>query len=266
MKPIIHLLGDSFKARSFLWFAEKKLAEMKTVMGLINTKFGNKSYRLPDGSVQVYVESYLGVDKIRIIAVSEEVIPGTVASLTLPVNNFVLGNVFNTSVTPSFNAQYIWTTSELSGQIDWTTTLKIWDESGNVLASVGPFNHSEASGVPLVDTYTVPTTLFLSRARSYYYGAQFDYVSGDDKVVNQIPTPGIDQSRIWNGSEFVASGLYGCETAFGTNWVGNGANTVTNGTITICSSTVTGTIIANKVDADTIVYRGANVGKELQEL
>ena len=73
MKPILHLLGDRYKAQSFVWFAERKLDEMKKVMGLINTRFGNKLYSLPNGDVTVYIESYLGNDKIRIVAKKKEV-------------------------------------------------------------------------------------------------------------------------------------------------------------------------------------------------
>lgn len=84
MKPIIHLLGDRFKAQQFIRFAERKLAEMKQIMKLQSLKMQNRMIRFTTDSVEVYIESYLGIDKIRISAVAADGIHVN-ADLILPL-------------------------------------------------------------------------------------------------------------------------------------------------------------------------------------
>jgi hypothetical protein len=70
MKPIIHLLGDKYKAQRFVRFAERKLAELKNLMKLQRLQMQNRLIRFTADAVEVYIESYLGIDKIRITAVA----------------------------------------------------------------------------------------------------------------------------------------------------------------------------------------------------
>jgi PKD repeat protein len=161
----IHLLGDKFRAQSFLWFAKKKLAEMKMVMGLTNLKFGNRAYQLPDGSVQVYVESYLGVEKIRITAASggcgqvfitADVVEGsspltvnftsTVVGFTPTYYWWTFGDAISTSESVEANPSHIYTDTGT-----FTVNLIVFGQSSatglqNIGASVFTFENKNASG------------------------------------------------------------------------------------------------------------------------
>lgn len=72
MKPILHLLGDRYKAQQYVRFAERKLAELKNLMKLLNLNMQNRLYRFTTDNIDVYIESYLGVDKIRIVAAKKK--------------------------------------------------------------------------------------------------------------------------------------------------------------------------------------------------
>lgn len=74
MKPTLHLLGDKYKAAKYIRFAERKLAELKHFMKMMNMDMQNRLYRFTTDSIEVYVESFRGIDKIRIRAAKEEVI------------------------------------------------------------------------------------------------------------------------------------------------------------------------------------------------
>jgi len=71
MKPILHLLGDKYKAQQFVRFAERKLDELKRLMLKMNQNMQNRLYQFATDDVEVYIESYRGVDKIRISAIEE---------------------------------------------------------------------------------------------------------------------------------------------------------------------------------------------------
>ncbi len=68
MKPILHLFGDRSKAQQFVRFAERKLAELKKLMKLLNLNMQNRLIRFANDNIEVYIESYHGIDKIRITA------------------------------------------------------------------------------------------------------------------------------------------------------------------------------------------------------
>lgn len=73
MKPILHLLGDRHRAAQYIRFAERKLAELKQMMSRLNLSMQNRLYRFTTDSIEIYIESFRGIDKIRIKAAKEEV-------------------------------------------------------------------------------------------------------------------------------------------------------------------------------------------------
>ena len=189
MKPIIHLLGNKFVARRYLWFAEKKLAELKAGMDLQKLRFGQRMYRLPDNSVEVFIQAYHGVDKIRIAAVAEVArinIPGDVA-VTLPI--------FDSPISYTIVAEAIVMEVSVTNPISAIQTAKIWDQNGIVL-----YTGESRLDQFLAGSLELTEPLFNS-IEPYYYGIQWDYVSGAGNVKARDRTAlGVDNFKFSGGS------------------------------------------------------------------
>ena len=282
MKPILHLLGDRFTARKYLWFAEKKLAELKIVMDLQRIKFGQRTYRLPDNSIEVYIESRLGIDKIRIAAVTEGRIniPGDVA-VTLPVPVF-LGSFVRMAHFDFISISI----QRPTPVIDIRT--RVWDENGtevfvgrtqiglNDPGSGNAIRNEQVGGPPS----NVPQAIFEPSGGPYYYGVQYDFnrVAGptsDFKLVDRDPLVGLQNFQWDIGSSSWILSTVGMETNLlvendgtpsgwqGSQPLGSGMDLSNSASLTICSPSIPFGRVAVKVQPSTLIILGDRAGKAI---
>ncbi|MGR3302395.1 MAG: hypothetical protein ACUZ8I_07800 [Candidatus Scalindua sp.] len=288
MKPITHLLGDRVVAQRYLWFAEKKMAELKMVMGLQNLEFGQRMYRLPNDSVEVHVESYLGVDKIRIAAAIEEGVRGNAAI------------VFPSASALAYGIEWYSIGVWLFGNGRANMTAKIWDSSGAVewasqTHDLGISIGATFISIPLTTILGVAQyfTIFSNSNQDYFYGMEFEHISGTINILAHVSgDPGFKGD---SGSPFWSVADAGVLSSFlrkrsdslsrGVSWVGSSPDSpfVTifdlivhyfiiahrivpfpkNISFVVSSSSVTNTKIACKVEHDSIIQAGRDTGETI---
>ena len=147
MKPILHLLGDRYKAQQYVRFAERKLVELKNLMKLLNLNMQNRLYRFTTDELEVYIESYHGIDKIRINARKKARIFIS-GDITLP--GFRRPNLASTLIADDFSLR-----GRQTLNITVDATHKIWTDAGTVVwtgvttrysfVDVGNWNHLNKS-------------------------------------------------------------------------------------------------------------------------
>lgn len=98
MKPILHLLGDKYKAAKYIKFAERKLAELKHFMAMLNMNVLSRSYRFTSGDIEIYIESFRGIDKIRIKAAKEAKCIITAIFVAVPASTSEGGGEYDSAI------------------------------------------------------------------------------------------------------------------------------------------------------------------------
>lgn len=158
--------------------------EMKSLMDRQGLTMQNRLIRFTTDSVEVYLESYRGIDKIRIIAEAKKAGLTGDAAFDLPI-------IDSKSYTIHGDRAGAWLDS-VGGTVNITPG--IWDSGGDILYAGATTNHFVNAPTfietPLLDQ-------IFSSNETFYYGIKYDYVSGQALLAFRLGL-GIHTIYIWN--------------------------------------------------------------------
>lgn len=155
MKPILHLLGDRYIAAQYIRFAERKLGEMKRVMDRQRLTMQNRLIRFTVDGIEIYLESFHGIDKIRITAAGvaicgfidffADVTEGT-APLTVNFTSIPRG------YTPN---EFLWDYGDLTlSDFDDNNPQHVYDTPGIYSVKLKAWDEIDLESIPAVITST----------------------------------------------------------------------------------------------------------------
>lgn len=178
------LRGDKLSAKKYIGFAKARLSDMKNIMNALSINYNRKYYKLPDA--ELVVESKYGLDSAWIVG--KRIIIDANLSLiaTLPIISLESYTIHSHRVETWLNSS--------GGTVSYQAV--IWDSNGNALWT----GTSTALFVSALIKISIPVsdTIF-SSSETYYYGIEFDYVSGQPILLYQatLAPPG-HTIYIWN--------------------------------------------------------------------